>query len=265
MSALPTPQPAFRYTPYIEELHGFFADNHLYFGISTDIIPLVERLHESGAFREQMTSIVQSIFARERRALPAAELLEIVANAVGGPLVYKSSPELNEPLSQLFDFLAAIPHSTPEQKPGEIISFPVIGIEPEPLEHQIGSERDTRFAIPRGLDTTDSSYRDVPADRPHVSLPGPSFRKLLIVAGIGVIVAVILAVVLRPRAPITRPVAVPEAGASTVVHPAKPSAYGPAFNPTPPPARRHSRRKPPVDATQPLGGGSSTQPANTDH
>jgi len=264
MSALPTPQPAFRYTRDIEDLRSFFADNHLYFGISTDILPLVQRLHESPVFREQMTGMVQSILAREGRSIHAAELLEIVANAIAGPLGCKSSPELSEPLSQLYDFLAAVPYPDSDGKAGEILSFPAIAIEQDPLNGGTGAEPDTRVSPARGLDVTDSSHAEVPRGRPHISIPDLPFRKLLMVAGIGVLVAVILALVLRPRSPVTRPAVVHGAGASTVVHPPKPSAYGEAFTPTPAPARSHSRRKSPVDETGAIGGGSTTQSANTD-
>ena len=266
MGALPTPQPAFRYTRDIEELRCFFADNHLYFGISTDILPLVERLHESPDFREQMTEMVQSILAREGRSIHGAELLEIVANAIGGPLGYKSSPELSEPLSQLYDFLAAVPYPDGLGKSGEIISFPATGLEREPVDGETEPERETRIGPVRGLGAaTDSSEAQALHGRRRSSLQGPSFRKLLMAAGIGVLVAVILAIVLRPRSPVVRPAVVHGSGASTVVHPPKPSAYGEAFTPTPTPARHHSRRKPSTDATGPSGGGSNTQPANADH
>ena len=242
MGALPTPQPAYRFAPYIEELHEFFADHHLYFGLPTDILPLLEQLEQPGPFRDQTSALVLSILAREGGTLSAAELLEIVAIAIGGSRIFEPSPELNQPLSRLYDIVNGIvagsPSAEPEPEAAELVAFPI----PRP-----------RRTLHFGNSTI---------DLPHLPTPGPSFRKLLIAGAIAVVVAVVLAIALRPRSAAPVPSVVPSsAAAANVAHPAKPSAYGPAFTPTPPPRKHRARSKP---ATQSAPGASATQAENAE-
>jgi hypothetical protein len=263
MGALPTSQPACRHAPYLEELHEFFADHHLYFGIASDIIPLVERLQYPGPFRDEMSCVVQSIQAREGGSLPTAGLLEIVASAVGGPHIHQTSPQLDQPLSQLYDFvssIAATPYpEAPERRAGEILSFPDkprANALPDPEEAVVPDARS--FSRPR-RSLHVGAYA---INLPQMPITGPSFLKMLIAAGIAVVVAVVLAVAMRPRSSSAHPVAVPAAGQGPVAHPAKPSAYGEAFTPTQPPPRHRARPKSSVDPSQPAGGASSAHPAN---
>lgn len=265
MSALPTPQPAYRYAAYIEELHEFFADHHLYFGVSTDIVPLVERLEHPGPVRNEWTAIVLSILAREGGTVPTAELLEIVAIAIGGSRIFEPSPELNQPISRLYDVIngiLALPRSTDsEPATGEVVSFPSKReTEPLPPDQQVPVLEPDVLSSPRPRRRLHFGASTI--DLPYLPTPGPSFRKLLIAAAVAVVVAVVLAIALRPRSSALRSTVIHAVGATTVAHPAKPSPYGPAFTPTPPPRKHPLQPKSPTDPTQSAGGTSVAQPAD---
>jgi hypothetical protein len=261
MGALPTPQPADRYAPYLDDLHEFFADHHLYFGIPADMIPLVERLKHPGPFREQMIFLVQSIQEREGGSLPAAELLEIVGTAVGGQRIHQTPPELHRPISELYDFLNGLTTQSdaPERPPGEILPFPDASYrDAPPVAEKLGEPvaSSSRPGLHLGAR---------PFHLPHPSLPSPSFRKLLLAVGIAVVIAVVLAIALRPRTPPAHPAVVRAPAAPAVAHPAKPSPYGEAFTPTPPPKRHRARNKSSSAPTQATKGTSGGKPTNAAH
>jgi hypothetical protein len=258
MGALPTPQPAHRYSLSVDELHGFFADNHLYFGVPNDILALNERLRQPGEFREQMTSLLQSIAARERGSIPPAELLEIVAFSIGGPQLQQPSPELHQPLSELYDFVAGV--RTSERGAADVVPFARPGSEEIVRESEFVDTASTM--VPPTHIRGDAPLDPSALDAPVAPAPAPPFGKLLMAAGIAVVLAIILAICLRPRSASPPSVVTHPAGATSTAHPSKPSAYGQAFHPTPP-ARKRRARPPNPDGASPSGASSSTQPVSS--
>jgi hypothetical protein len=248
MSALPQPEPtAFRYAPYIEELHVFFADHHLYYGSPKDLISLVERLEAPGFFHDEFRSVIRAIINTEGGTISRASLLEIVSVAIGGPLVYQSARELQQPLTQLFDALTAVirrmpnmPHSEATLERGQLVTFPSAASIPPPDSEFSPYPRPSRRTI-----SLFSSSLQIPVPPTPIAR---SARNLLVACAAAVLVAILLSLALRQLPSVqtpSRPSAAP--AASGAVHPAKPSPYGEAFAPTQPPARRH-HAKPPVVA-----------------
>lgn len=124
MGALPTSEPvAFRFAPYIKELREFFAVSHLHFGAPEDIFPVNERLQTSKAFAEDMSSMIRAILLREGGSMAHAQLLEILAIAIGGPAMDHASQDYRQPLRQLLAFLTGVLRRPWNLPPGE---------EPEP-------------------------------------------------------------------------------------------------------------------------------------
>src|ERR1700761_1605409 len=99
---MPAPPPAAgKRSPsdrYVEELHEFFGSHRLPFGSPEDVVGLAERLSTPGLFEEEMASMVRSIILREGGNPSMADLLGIVAVAIGGPQMEERAPEFTEPL-----------------------------------------------------------------------------------------------------------------------------------------------------------------------
>jgi|GEM_PF-5663760 len=94
-------------TRYVEELHEFFASHRLPFGSPEDVVGLAERLSTPGLFEEEMGSMVRSIILREGGNPALADLLGIVAVAIGGPQMEERASEFTEPIHKVVKFLAS--------------------------------------------------------------------------------------------------------------------------------------------------------------
>jgi TonB family protein len=120
MGALPTSDPvAFRFAPYIKELREFLASSHLRYGAPEDIFPVTERLQNSKAFAEDMSSMIRAILLREGGSMAHAQLLEILAIAIGGPAMDHASQDYRQPLRQLLSFLTGVLRRPWNLPPGE--------------------------------------------------------------------------------------------------------------------------------------------------
>src|ERR1700730_10825970 len=88
---------ATRYAPYIEELRDFFASHGMSFGCPENIVRLAEHVSAPGSFHNEMASMIRSIIYRERGTVPRAELIELIAVAIGGPHIDEAAQEVHEP------------------------------------------------------------------------------------------------------------------------------------------------------------------------
>lgn len=133
MGALPIPEPiGLRYAPYIQELREFFAFSGLQYGSPDDVFAVIERIQNSPAFVEDLTSLVRAAILREGGAMPQGQLLEILAVAVGGTEMEHAPQTHRQPLRQLLAFIAGVlrrPWNLPPGERSEILSFPS---EPQP-------------------------------------------------------------------------------------------------------------------------------------
>ncbi len=95
--------------PHIEELHAFFKTREVEYGSADDLKPFVDRLDSDASFRDEMASMVRTIIYRERDGLSWAELMELVAAAVGGPAVDETdAPEVRETVRRLMAFVESV-------------------------------------------------------------------------------------------------------------------------------------------------------------
>ena len=119
-----TPELASRFAPYIEELHEFFASYGMHYGSADDMVPLTERLDASGTFAEDLSSMVRAIILREGGSMPRADLLEIIAVAIGGPEIDQAAQELQPPVHKLLGFLNGVLRRPWNEPPGEDLPSP---------------------------------------------------------------------------------------------------------------------------------------------
>src|ERR1035437_8212452 len=119
-----TPELASRFAPYIEELHEFFASYGMHYGSAEDMVPLSERLDRPGPFAEDLSSMVRSIILRQGGSMPRADLLEIIAVAIGGQEIDQAAQELQPPVHKLLGFLNGVLRKPWNVPPGQDIPGP---------------------------------------------------------------------------------------------------------------------------------------------
>lgn len=128
MGALPIPEPiGLRYAPYIQELRELFAFSGLQYGSPDDVFAVIERIQNSPAFVEDLTSLVRAAILREGGAMPHGQLLEILAVAIGGTGMEHAPQTHRQPLRQLLSFVAGVlrrPWNLPPGERSEVLSFP---------------------------------------------------------------------------------------------------------------------------------------------
>lgn len=128
MATRPLPESAeVLYAPYIGELQEFFATSGLPCGSPEDIFAISERLRESQAFFEDMSSLVRSIILRQGGSMPHAVLLQILALAVGGAEMERAPQVYRQPLRHLLAFVTGVlrrPLNLPPDERAEVLSFP---------------------------------------------------------------------------------------------------------------------------------------------
>jgi TonB family protein len=95
--------------PHIEELHAFFKTRGVAFGSAEDLKPFADRLDSDAGFRDEIASMVRAIIYRERDGLSWAELMELLAAAVGGAGVEDATaPEVREAVRRLMVFVESV-------------------------------------------------------------------------------------------------------------------------------------------------------------
>lgn len=95
--------------PHIEELHAFFETRGVTFGSVEDLKPFVDRLDSDSAFRDEIGSMLRTIIYRERDGLSWAELMELLAAAVGGPTVEEAAgPDERDAVRRLMVFVEGV-------------------------------------------------------------------------------------------------------------------------------------------------------------
>jgi hypothetical protein len=99
---------ATRYAPYIEELRDFFTSHGMSFGCPENIVRLAETVSAPCSFHNEMASMIRSIIYREHGTVPRAELIELIAVAIGGPHIDEAAQEVHEPVRQLFAFVGGL-------------------------------------------------------------------------------------------------------------------------------------------------------------
>jgi TonB family protein len=125
MGALPTSEPAgIRYAAYVGELREFFATSHLHYGQPLDIVAVTDRLNISKNFFEDLSSLIRSMVLREGGAMGHAQLLEILALAIGGPHMEQAPQHYAQPLRQLLLLITTALRRPWNEPPGELVPFP---------------------------------------------------------------------------------------------------------------------------------------------
>jgi TonB family protein len=116
--------------PHIEELRAFFKTRGLGSGSPEDLGPFVDRLESDAGFRDDVGSLMRAIIYRERDGLSWAELMELLAAAVGGPAVGEAeAPEVRESVRRLMAFVEGVFRT--RRNPGTTSAGRVGGPEPE--------------------------------------------------------------------------------------------------------------------------------------
>lgn len=125
--------------PHIEELHAFFKTRGVEYGSPQDLKPFMERLDSDTAFRDEIGSLVRTIIYQERDSLSWAELMELLAAAVGGPgLDDVTEPEVREAGRRLMVFVENVFRS--RRNPGLANSASVVQMPfPEPEKPEIAA------------------------------------------------------------------------------------------------------------------------------
>ncbi len=176
MGALPTPEPAgIRYAAYIEELREFFDTSRLHYGQPLDIVALTDRLRASEPFFDDLSSLIRSMVLREGGAMPHAQLLEILALAIGGPHMEQSPKDYAQPLRQLLLFITTALRRPWNEPPGELVPFPsesAAQAEVVPFPTEIASPRNEPSAdtMPSPIPAPPLEPSPVPDPVP---IPGP--------------------------------------------------------------------------------------------
>jgi hypothetical protein len=128
MGALPARElTVFRYAAYIEELREFLASYGLRYGSPYDLSAVTRRLQEPAPFAGDLALILRSIAQREGPALSRAEMLEMLARAIGGPVMERPPKSCRLHLTQLFGFVTEVrrrPLSSTSDVRGQLIPFP---------------------------------------------------------------------------------------------------------------------------------------------
>lgn len=249
MGALPSPEPVVvRYASYIKELHEFLDTYAIPYGSPDDILLVALRLQSSGSFAGDLSLVIRAILYSEGGSMPRAQLLQVLALAIGGPEMEHTPKEYAQPLRQIFAFLTAVrgrPVNGPSGAGGQLVPFPS-GVLDQKIE-----DRATGIAPPAAQPFRPASETRVqpsaaPAPMPEqaysADIPepisrgmSPSFRSVLIAAGVGIVLAVLLFFILRPsRSDSSQSNSRP---ARAIFFVDKPTAYGEAFQPTDPPVR----------------------------
>lgn len=121
-------------SPHVEELQAFFKTRGVAHGSADDLKPFVDRLESDASFREEIASMVRTIIYRERDGLSWAELMELLAAAVGGPAVDDATaPDVRESVRRLMGFVESVFRT--RRNPG-VASVGGVAPEPERREHQ---------------------------------------------------------------------------------------------------------------------------------
>ncbi len=95
--------------PHIEDLHAFFKTRGVAYGSPEDLKPFVDRLDSDASFHDEIASMLRTIIYRERDGLSWAELMELLAAAVGGPEVEDAgAPEVREAVRRLMAFVESV-------------------------------------------------------------------------------------------------------------------------------------------------------------
>jgi TonB family protein len=110
------------------------------FGSPEDLKPFVDRLESDASFRDEVASLMRTIIYRERDGLSWAELMELLAAAVGGPAVADAeAPEARAAVRSLMSFVERIFRT--RRNPGAVSDGPVRVVAPEPeLERETHNE-----------------------------------------------------------------------------------------------------------------------------
>jgi TonB family protein len=120
--------------PHIEELHGFFKTRGVEFGSPQHLKPFMDRLDSDTGFRDEIASLVRTIIYRERDGLSWAELMELLAAAVGGPgLDDVTEPEVRDAERRLMAFVENV-FRTRRNPVGANIASAVQAVSPEVVE-----------------------------------------------------------------------------------------------------------------------------------
>ena len=128
MGAVAIPQSSLSpHSTYVEELQELFASTGLPCGSPADIVAIVQRMQEPGAFPDELRFIVRSIILREGGFMPHAQLMEILALAIGGPEIERAPQQYQQSLRQLLTFVTGVLHQPVELPPGHrstVVPFP---------------------------------------------------------------------------------------------------------------------------------------------
>jgi hypothetical protein len=230
MGALPNTDFAeLRYALYVEELRQFFRSSGLLFGSPSDILAFNERLRTSESFFDHLSAQVRAILFREGGSMPRAQLLEVLAVAVGGPEMDRPAQHYREPMRQLFAFVTGTMRrpsadgykSEGYKGRGEVLKFP--------SENEVDLPQAEPFAVSSEETTSDPEAVLV---TPVARSTSPSMQSLLLAVGAAIVVAVLLVLALRSHAKGPADThAIPAYTPSPILHHAKPSPYGQALVP----------------------------------
>ena len=272
MGALPIPEPTgLRYAPYIEELRGFIVSSGLPCGSPDNIFAVVERLQASTPFAEDLASLVRSMVLCEGGSMPHAQLLEILALAIGGPDMEHISEPYRQPLRQLLAFITSAlrrPWNQPPAERAEVVPFPTdtatvaAATAAEPALHRdppAPPRLEVRFEPPPAPEPAPNNFQSEPAPSnvppqgafQSQTIPSPeavswltaeqpkptpwlspSMREVLLAAVFCILVAGLVAFALRPGSPLPSEITPP----TPVTQAAAPSdsaqQLAPAFKPS---------------------------------
>jgi hypothetical protein len=249
MGALPTPEPVVvRYATYVEELHEFLDTYGIPYGSPDDIFPVAERLRSPGPFAGDLSLVIRAILFSEGGSMPRAQLLQVLALAIGGPEMERAPKEYAQPLRQIFAFLTAVrgrPLNGPPGTGGQLVPFPS-GVLDQTTEDRASGiaaallpAQPLRPALETRLEPLSNPRPEqtYATGMPEPTSPAisPSFRNVLIASGVGILLAVVLFFIFRTsRSDSSQTNSRPAAAGFSVN---KPTAYGEAFQPADPPVR----------------------------
>jgi TonB family protein len=132
--------------PHVEELHAFFKTRRVAYGSTQDLRPFVGRLDSDPGFRDEIASMMRTIIYRERDGLSWAELMELLAAAVGGPGVDDAAaPEVREAVRRLMLFVESVFRT--RRNPGAVSAAGAVQVmEPEATAVPVAQETVTADA-----------------------------------------------------------------------------------------------------------------------
>jgi TonB family protein len=132
--------------PHIEELHTFFKTRAVEYGSPDGLRPFVDRLDSDSGFRDEIASMMRTIIYRERDGLSWAELMELLAAAVGGAGVDDATaPEVRESVRRLMAFVESVFRT--RRNPGAAsVAGAVQATEPEAAAVRVAQETVTADA-----------------------------------------------------------------------------------------------------------------------